>query len=124
MTGADVSQGTDDSDLEELRTAVREFLADKASEEALRKSIASEPRFDPALWALMAEQLRLPALAIPEEYGGEGFGAVELGVGLEEMGGALLCAPFFSTIRLAPQTLPPSADELALAPPLPRHPQG
>ncbi|MFL6112745.1 MAG: acyl-CoA dehydrogenase family protein [Catenulispora sp.] len=119
MTGADVSQGTDDSDLQELRTAVREFLADKASEEALRKSIASEPRFDPAVWALMAEQLRLPALAIPEEYGGEGFGPVELGVVLEEMGGALLCAPFFSTVVLAAQTLLASGDERACARHLP-----
>ena len=119
MTGADVSQGTDESDLDELRTAVREFLADKASEEALRKSIASEPRFDPAVWALMAEQLRLPALAIPEEYGGEGFGQVELGVVLEEMGRTLLCAPFFSTVVLAAQTLLASGDEQACARHLP-----
>src|SRR2546423_8235202 len=100
MTGADVSQGTDDSDLEELRTAVREFLADKASEEALRKSIASEPRFDPALWALMAEQLRLPALAIPEEYGGGGFVAVGLGGVLEGSGGGPFCGPCFLSIVL------------------------
>jgi alkylation response protein AidB-like acyl-CoA dehydrogenase len=110
-----MSQRADEADLDELRAAVRGFLADKASEEALREAVAGGPRFDPAVWALMAEQLRLPALAIPEEYGGEGFGPVELGVVLEETGRALLCAPFFSTAVLAAQALLASGDAQACA---------
>ena len=38
---------------------------------------------------------------IPEAYGGQGFGFVELGIVLEEMGRALLCAPYFASTVLA-----------------------
>jgi alkylation response protein AidB-like acyl-CoA dehydrogenase len=38
---------------------------------------------------------------IPETYGGQGFGFVELAIVLEEMGRSLLCAPYFSSVALA-----------------------
>ncbi|MEM1334320.1 MAG: acyl-CoA dehydrogenase family protein, partial [Actinomycetota bacterium] len=47
------------------------------------------------------------------EYGGSGFSYVELGIVLEEMGRALLCAPFFSTVVLAANTLIHSGDDTA-----------
>ncbi|MFF4034281.1 acyl-CoA dehydrogenase family protein [Streptomyces sviceus] len=109
----------DESGLRELRAAVREFLEAKSSEEAVRKLLDSEPRFDPDVWAQAADQLRLPALAIPEEYGGDGFGPVELGVVLEEMGRALFCAPFFATVVLAVQALLATGDREACARHLP-----
>ncbi|MER5182460.1 acyl-CoA dehydrogenase family protein [Streptomyces sp. NPDC002896] len=109
----------DESELQELRSSVREFLEAKSPEEAVRKLMESEPRFDPAVWAQAADQLRLPGLAIPEEYGGDGFGSVELGVVLEEMGRALLCAPFFATVVLAAQALLASGDKEACARHLP-----
>ena len=59
--------------------------------------------YDPAVWSQMADQLGLQALTIPEEFGGSGFSYVELVVVLEEMGRALLCAPFFSTVALGGQ---------------------
>ena len=105
----------DESELRELRASVREFLEAKSPEEAVRKLMDSEPRFDPAVWAQAADQLRLPGLAIPEEYGGDGFGLVELGVVLEEMGRALFCAPFFATVVLAAQGLLASGDKEACA---------
>ena len=43
----------------------------------------------------------LQGLAIPEEYGGQGFTFIELGIVLEEMGRVLLCAPYFSSVVLA-----------------------
>ncbi len=109
----------DESGLKELRTSVREFLEAKSSEEAVRKLLDSEPRFDPDVWAQAADQLRLPALAIPEEYGGDGFGPVELGVVLEEMGRALFCAPFFATVVLAVQARLATGDREACARHLP-----
>ncbi|MFG2730947.1 acyl-CoA dehydrogenase family protein [Streptomyces canus] len=105
----------DESELRELRASVREFLEAKSPEEAVRKLMESEPRFDPAVWSQAADQLRLPGLAIPEEYGGDGFGLVELGVVLEEMGRALFCAPFFATVLLAAQALLASGDRDACA---------
>jgi len=45
--------------------------------------------------------LALPGVHIPEQYGGAGFGMVELCIVAEELGRALLCAPYFSTAVLA-----------------------
>jgi alkylation response protein AidB-like acyl-CoA dehydrogenase len=61
----------------------------------------------------MGQELGLQGLAIPEEFGGQGYGWVELGVVLEEMGRALLCAPFFSSAVLAANTLLLSGDDAA-----------
>jgi len=48
----------------------------------------------------MSEELALPGIPIPERYGGSGFGMVELGIVMEEMGRVLLCSPYFSTAVL------------------------
>jgi len=69
--------------------------------------------YDPAVWAQMANELGLQSLHIPEEYGGQGFTFVELGIVMEEMGRALLCAPYFSTVVLAANTLIHSGDDAA-----------
>jgi alkylation response protein AidB-like acyl-CoA dehydrogenase len=98
---------------EELRASVRRFLADKSPSEAVRRWMESEEGHDPAVWRQMAEQLGLQGLALPEEFGGAGYGPVELGIVLEEMGRALLPAPFLSSVALAGQALATSGDESA-----------
>ncbi len=104
---------------EELRKTVRQFLEAKSSEAAVREQMETEAGFDPAVWSQMADQMGLQGLAIPEEFGGSGFGYVELGIVLEEMGRSLLCAPFFSSVVLAANTLIHSGDEAAKAAHLP-----
>ena len=104
---------------EELRKTVRAFLEAKSSETAVREQMDTEGGFDPAVWSQMGEQMGLQGLAIPEEFGGSGYGFVELGVVLEEMGRALLCAPYFSTVVLAASTLLQSGDDAAKAKYLP-----
>jgi len=98
---------------EELRSAVRRFLQEKSPETEVRRLMETEDGYDPAVWSQMADQLGLQSLIIPEEYGGSGFGYVELIVVLEEMGNVLLCAPFFSTVALATNALLTSGDEQA-----------
>src|ERR1700728_5404434 len=98
---------------EELRTAVRRFLKEKSPETEVRRLMETEDGYDPAVWSQMADQLGLQSITIPEEYGGSGFTYVELIVILEEMGSALLCAPYFSTIALAANALLSSGDESA-----------
>jgi alkylation response protein AidB-like acyl-CoA dehydrogenase len=105
---------------EELRRSVRRFLADKSPESEVRRLMETEGGFDPAVWGQMAEQLGLQSLAIPEEYGGSGFSFVELVVVMEEMGRALQCAPFFSSVVLAAHALLASGDEEAKKQWLPR----
>lgn len=98
---------------DELRRSVRRFLEDKSPESEVRRLMATEEGYNQAVWSQMAQQLGLHGLAIPDEYGGSGFSHVELIVVFEEMGRALLCAPFFSTVALAANTLLASADEAA-----------
>jgi alkylation response protein AidB-like acyl-CoA dehydrogenase len=96
---------------EELRAAVRRFLTEKSPETEVRRLMDTTEGYDPAVWRQMAEQLGLQSLTIPEEFGGSGFSYVELIVVLEEMGAALLCAPFFSTVALGANALLTSGDD-------------
>jgi alkylation response protein AidB-like acyl-CoA dehydrogenase len=98
---------------DELRKTVRSFLETKSSEAAVREQMETEAGYDSAVWSQMGEQMGLQGLHIPEEYGGSGFSYVELGIVLEEMGRALLCAPYFSTVVLAANTLIHCGDEAA-----------
>ncbi|MDH3293884.1 MAG: acyl-CoA/acyl-ACP dehydrogenase [Acidimicrobiia bacterium] len=96
---------------EQLRQFVRSFLEDKSSEAAVREQMETDKGYDDAVWSQMAQQLGLQSLIIPEEYGGQGYGFVELGVVLEEMGRALLCAPFFSGVMATAALLSSGDDE-------------
>jgi alkylation response protein AidB-like acyl-CoA dehydrogenase len=98
---------------EELRAAVRRFLSEKSPETEVRRLMDTTEGYDPAVWSQMADQLGLQSLTIPEEFGGSGFTYVELLVVLEEMGAALLCAPFFSSVVLAANALLTSGDDEA-----------
>jgi alkylation response protein AidB-like acyl-CoA dehydrogenase len=78
-----------------IRSTARGFLAARYKSERIRELAASEDGFDPADWAEMAE-LGWTGLAVPEEWGGQGLGIVELAVLFEEMGYALAPSPLFS----------------------------
>ena len=104
---------------EELRRITRQFLEDKSPESAVRELMATEKGYDEAVWNQMAEQMGLQGLIIPEEFGGSGYTYIELIVVLEEMGRALLCAPYFSTVVLGANTLLHSGDDAAKAEYLP-----
>src|SRR3982751_4397191 len=86
---------------EQLRDAVRRLLEAKSPSTEVRRLMETTEGYDPAVWSQMANELGLQSLHIPEEYGGQGFTFVELGIVLEEMGRVLLCAPYFSSVVLA-----------------------
>jgi alkylation response protein AidB-like acyl-CoA dehydrogenase len=90
---------------DELRRIVKQFLDSKSPETAVREQMETEAGYDEAVWNQMGQEMGLQALIIPEEYGGQGYTYVELCVVLEEMGRRLLCAPYFSTVALAANTL-------------------
>jgi len=98
---------------EELRRSVRRFLEDKSPSAEVRRLMETTEGYDPSVWAQMAQQLGLQGLAIPEEYGGSGFTYVELGIVFEEMGRALLCAPYLSSVALAANAILASGDDSA-----------
>jgi alkylation response protein AidB-like acyl-CoA dehydrogenase len=86
---------------EELRQTVRRFLEDKSPESEVRRLMETTEGYDEAVWKQMGQELGLQGIAIPEEFGGQGFTFIELGIVLEEMGRLLLCAPYFSSAVLA-----------------------
>jgi alkylation response protein AidB-like acyl-CoA dehydrogenase len=98
---------------EELRATVRAFLTERSDEQAVREQMTTEAGFDREVWGLMAEQLGLCGLIIPEEHGGAGFSYVELLVAMEEMGAALLCSPFLGTSVFSANALMACANEVA-----------
>jgi alkylation response protein AidB-like acyl-CoA dehydrogenase len=105
---------------EEFRQSLRRFLADKSPAAEVRRLMETDAGYDPQVWQQLASQLGLQGLAIPEEFGGTGATPVELGIAFEEMGRALLCAPFFATVGLAAQALLAAGDDEAKREYLPR----
>jgi len=86
---------------EELRATVRRFLEQRSPIAEVRRLMETSTGHDPAVWAQMGAQLGLQGLHIPEAYGGQGFTLVEVALVLEEMGRALLCAPYLGSVCLA-----------------------
>ncbi|HWT90615.1 MAG TPA: acyl-CoA dehydrogenase family protein [Solirubrobacterales bacterium] len=78
-----------------IRSTAHDFLASRFKSERIREIAESESGFDESGWKEMAE-LGWAGLALPEEWGGQGLGIVELAVLFEEMGYALAPSPLLS----------------------------
>jgi len=86
---------------EEFRSVLRRFLEDKSPPTVVRRLMETDAGWQRENWREINQLLGLTGVHIPEAYGGQGFGFVELGIVLEEMGRALLCAPYFASVVLA-----------------------
>jgi alkylation response protein AidB-like acyl-CoA dehydrogenase len=78
-----------------IRSTAHDFLASRFKSERIREIAERESGFDESGWKEMAE-LGWAGLALPEEWGGQGLGIVELAVLFEEMGYALAPSPLLS----------------------------
>src|SRR6478672_3272987 len=78
-----------------IKATAKEFLAARYKSERIRELADSDAGFEQSDWDEMAE-LGWPGLALPEEWGGQGLGIVDLAVLFEEMGYALAPSPLFS----------------------------
>src|SRR5512140_2701207 len=87
-----------------LRQTAREYLTEHAPLSLCRAVLESEAAYSDTLWKGVAE-LGWLGTAIPEEYGGAGFGRLELAALAEELGYALAPIPFSSSIYLASEAL-------------------
>jgi len=96
---------------EALREAARSFLAEHGASARVRAAMASDAGHDPETWKRMGAELGWTAVAIPEDCGGLGLGAVELALLCEAMGEVVLPSPFFATACLATPALLVAADE-------------
>ena len=87
-----------------LRETARRFLDDKAPSESVRAAMDSDAGFDRELWAAIAAQ-GWQAMAIPEEFGGAGYGFAEQVVLMEEMGRSVFPSPYLGGVILAANLL-------------------
>ena len=78
-----------------IKSTARDFLAARYKSERIRELADSAAGFEQSDWEEMAG-LGWPGLALPEEWGGQGLGIVELAVLFEELGYALAPTPLLS----------------------------
>ena len=85
-----------------LKDSAAGFLAQNATVADLRalRDSGSERGFSDDVWSEMA-QMGWAGIAIPEEYGGLGYGYTGLGLVLEQMGRNLSASPLESTVLVA-----------------------
>ena len=93
-----------------FRDSVRELLAASASPPALRDLWTTETGRSPALWELLAE-VGVPAILVPEEFGGAGGDELDLALVLEEIGRAALPDAILESCLLAPYLIATSASK-------------
>lgn len=94
----------DAAEVRELRETVRDAAASCGYPEAVRGLEDSPLGLDADLWRLLAEDIGLAGVGLPEEVGGLG-GLAELLAVAEELGASLAPVPFVSSTVLAGQVL-------------------
>jgi alkylation response protein AidB-like acyl-CoA dehydrogenase len=86
-------------DQREIKDVARELLTARSPFAKVREA-AESAEYDAALWNELVA-LGWPGIAVAEEHGGQGLGAVELAVLVEELGYACAATPFLSTATAA-----------------------
>ena len=86
-------------DQRDIQRTARELLGSRAGAERVREH-AEAGRTDAALWQELGE-LGWPGIAVAEEHGGQGLGAVELAILCEELGRTVAPVPFLPTVLAA-----------------------
>jgi len=92
-------------DQEAFRDSVKRFVDEKSTTSDVRHLMATEKGYDENVWKTLSNELALTGLIIPEEFGGAGFGAIELGIVMEQFGRSLICAPYLSSSVMAASAL-------------------
>ena len=96
---------------QEFRAVLRRYFEERSPTSEVRRQMESETGWDRARWRELNDQLGLCGVHVPEAHGGQGFGPVELGIVMEEMGRALVCAPYFASTVLATTAILNAASE-------------
>src|SRR5215207_9076185 len=86
-------------DQKEIKRTAKDLLAARSPLDKVRAA-AESGEYAPELWKEVSE-LGWPGIAVAEEHGGQGLGAVELGILAEELGYAVAASPFLSTATVA-----------------------
>lgn len=87
-----------------LKEQVRKFLADKCPTKVVRRVLDGNETHAEDVWKGLVD-LGVPALGIPEAYGGMGLSPLEVCVVAEEIGRAAAPVPFDTSVVLATEAL-------------------
>lgn len=98
------------ADQQRLREEACRLLAAECGTAATRAALDGDDAPAERLWRRMAE-LGWTGVALPEDYGGAGYGALELCVLAEEMGRVLAPTAFASSVYLAADLILHAGDE-------------
>lgn len=90
---------------DDLRSAVRALLTDRADAPAVIARIESDTPYDPQLWTSLAADIGAAGLLVPEKLGGQGATHREAAVVLEELGRSVAPAPYLTSAVVATETL-------------------
>lgn len=96
---------------EEFRETLRRFFAERVPLAEVRRMAERPGAVEPAFWKALAGEMGLAGIHLPEALGGQGFGFLELGIALEEMGRALVPGPFLGSAVLATGAVRHAASE-------------
>lgn len=89
---------------EELREHAVRFLKEQCDISVVRGVLEGDNAYDEGLWKGIVE-MGWTATALPEEYGGIGYGYLELCVIAEEIGRVVAPVPFSSSVYLATEAI-------------------
>ncbi|WP_398956253.1 acyl-CoA dehydrogenase family protein [Streptomyces sp. GC420] len=91
---------------EDLRSAVRALLADRAGDPgAVARRAEAGQALDRQLWRTLAADMGLAGLLVPEKLGGQGATHREAAVVLEELGRAVTPVPYLTSAVMATEAL-------------------
>ncbi|MFF9686988.1 acyl-CoA dehydrogenase family protein [Streptomyces sp. NPDC014623] len=90
---------------EDLRSAVRSLLADRADAPAVIAATESGTSYDLRLWESLAVGIGAAGLLVPEKFGGQGATHREAAVVLEELGRSVAPAPYLTSSVVATEVL-------------------
>src|SRR5215471_15959987 len=85
----------------ELRSAVRSMLDDRAGFDAVLARTETPETYDTGLWRTLAAEIGCAGLLIPESLGGAGASFREAAVVCEELGRSVAPVPFLGSAVLA-----------------------
>jgi alkylation response protein AidB-like acyl-CoA dehydrogenase len=98
----------------ELRATLRRLFGGPSACLA-RPEPDGDSYYDEKLWGVLAGEIGLCGLSLPERYGGSGYTRADRAAALHEMGRCLLPSPFLASAVLAAETLLATGDEDVLA---------
>lgn len=104
MLGSDIMNFDFSDDQKLLKEQVRKFLADRCPTKVVRRVLDGPETHAEDVWKGLVD-LGVPALGIPEEYGGMGLSPLEVCVVAEEIGRAAAPVPFDTSVVLATEAL-------------------